>query len=74
MLWQVKMQMLTKGPLQYFAQNSLHMYVKCRWQAEIFSLFFLIEIQIFIVTFGFIMKNALKWVQTSLVLVQWFLR
>ena len=32
------------------------------------------EIQIFITIFRFSMKNALKWVQTSLVLVQLFLR
>ena len=34
----------------------------------------MMEIQIFIATFKFIMKNAFIWVQTSLVLVQWFLR
>ena len=30
-------------------------------------------IQIFIAMYEFNMKHALKWVQTSLVLVQWFL-
>ena len=40
---------------------------------QTFSIF-LIKIWIFIAIFGFSMKNALKWVQTSLVLVQWFLR
>ena len=32
------------------------------------------QIQIFIAIFGFSVSNALQWAQTSLVLVQWFLR
>ena len=40
--------------------------------AQLFSKIF--NIQNFIAIFDFSMKNALKWVQTYLVLVQWFLR
>ena len=52
---------------------------KQMWSADNnpkFSNFFLkkFQIQIVIIIFGFTMKNALKWVQTSLVSVQWFLR
>ena len=50
--------------------NSLH--IRC-WVQMAHQVFFFL-IQIFIAIFGFIMKNAFKWVQTSLVLVQWFLR
>ena len=41
-----------------------------------FPFFFqaIFKIQIFNAIFEFSVKNALKWVQTSLVLVQWFLR
>ena len=34
----------------------------------------ILEIQIFIAKFGFCLRNTFKWVQTSLVLVQWLLR
>ena len=42
-----------------------------RRQAKIVQLF--LKIKIFIAIFGFIMQNAFKWVQTSLVFIQWFL-
>ena len=46
-----------------------------RRQAKIVQLFSKIsKIKIFIAIFGFIMQNAFKWVQTSLVLVLWFLK
>ena len=42
---------------------------------QIFKLFQkMFEFQFFIVTFGFSIINAFRQVQTSLVLVQWFLR
>ena len=55
--------------------NPLRTDVWCRRQAKAFQLFSTIfKIQIFINRFEFSMKNASKRVQTSLVLVQWFLR
>ena len=55
--------------------NPLRVSVKCRRQSKIFKLFQNFSIiQILLTLFGFSMKNAFKWVQTSLVLDQWFLR
>ena len=49
---------------------STWMLSKDRWQAKIFQLFEKIQN----LNFYFIMKYTLQWVQTSLVLVQWFFR
>ena len=64
-----------------YESNSIHLAILtpswCRVQttAKIFQLFFqkFFDIQIVIAIYGFSIENALKWVQTSLVLVQQFL-
>ena len=43
-------------------------------ESKCFNCFKILKIQIVIAVFEFCMKNAVKWVQTSLVLVQWLLR
>ena len=52
--------------------NPLHHGCRVQTRTSIFQTIKKSEILIFIAKFGFIIENALKWVQTSLALVQYF--
>ena len=64
----------------FFKPSPCYIDIECRWQANIFQFFQKKKKkknQFFIPIFGFSLKNALKWgkwVHTSLVFVQWFLK